>query len=137
MSNVYTIPGTVETSWELDSDQIGWPPSEPGAGSGLGCGWKSACGGLEPAGVAEVTARSFDTRDRQRSPSSWVKALGGTPAREADICQRLVAALGGGSLRSRRSRQETKEQEVEPGPATRPAGSNRDSRRLLQLGPKL
>jgi aminoglycoside phosphotransferase (APT) family kinase protein len=53
-------------------------------------------GGLESAGVAEVKARFFDARDRQRSAAFVVKALEGTPAREADIYQNLVAPLGGG-----------------------------------------
>lgn len=53
-------------------------------------------GGLESAGVAEVTARFFDARDRQRSDAFVIKALEGTPAREADIYQHLVAPLGGG-----------------------------------------
>jgi hypothetical protein len=52
-------------------------------------------GGLESAGVAEVTARFFDARDRPRSAAFVVKALEGMPAREADVYQRLVAPLGG------------------------------------------
>lgn len=53
-------------------------------------------GGLESSGVAEVTARFSDARDRPRSAAFVVKALEGTPAREADIYQRLVSPLGGG-----------------------------------------
>ena len=53
-------------------------------------------GGLESAGVAEVNARFFDARNRLRSAAFIVKALEGTPAREADVYQRLVAPLGGG-----------------------------------------
>lgn len=52
-------------------------------------------GGLESAGVAEVSARFFDARDRPRSATFVVKALEGTPAREADIYERLVSPLGG------------------------------------------
>lgn len=52
-------------------------------------------GGLESAAVAEVTARFFDALDRPRSAAFVVKALEGTPAREADIYQHLVAPLGG------------------------------------------
>lgn len=52
-------------------------------------------GGLESAGVAEVTARFFDARDRPRSFGFVVKCLGGKHAREADIYQRLVSPLGG------------------------------------------
>lgn len=53
-------------------------------------------GGLESAGVAEVTARFSGARDRPRSAAFVVKALEGMPAREADIYERLVSPLGGG-----------------------------------------
>ena len=53
-------------------------------------------GGLESAGVAEVTARFSDAQDRPRSTRFVVKALEGAPAREADIYQHLVSPLGNG-----------------------------------------
>jgi Phosphotransferase enzyme family len=52
-------------------------------------------GGLESAGLAEVTARFSDARDRPRSFGFVVKRLEGKPAREADIYLRLVSLLGG------------------------------------------
>lgn len=52
-------------------------------------------GGLESAAVAEVTARFSDARGRPRSTAFVVKALEGTPAREADIYQHLVSPLCG------------------------------------------
>ena len=52
-------------------------------------------GGLESAGVAEVTARFSDAHDRPRSAVFVVKALEGTAAREPDIYQHLVSPLGG------------------------------------------
>lgn len=51
-------------------------------------------GGLESAEVAEVTARFSDARDRPRTAVFVTKALEGTPAREADVYQRLVSSLG-------------------------------------------
>jgi Ser/Thr protein kinase RdoA (MazF antagonist) len=51
-------------------------------------------GGLESAGVAEVTARFSDAQDRPRSFGFVVKRLEGKPAREADIYLRLVSLFG-------------------------------------------
>lgn len=51
-------------------------------------------GGLEAAGVAEVTARFSDAQGRPRSFGFVVKVLEGSTVREAAIYQRLVSPLG-------------------------------------------
>ena len=53
-------------------------------------------GGLEAAGVTEVTARFSDARGRPLSFGFVVKALKGAPVREAAIYERLVSPLGAG-----------------------------------------
>lgn len=63
---------------------------------GLRLNVRALRGGLESSGVAEVDARFSDARDRPRSAVFVVKALEGTPAREAEIYRRLVSLLGGG-----------------------------------------
>ena len=52
-------------------------------------------GGLESAGVVEVTACFSDARGRPRSSGFVVKLLEGKPAREADVYLHLVSPLGG------------------------------------------